>query len=94
VGSLDTGTGLSDLIGQVQGWQQPSGNSTIVVRCSTGVAQTGVFCSLSTLIERLKSEGVVDVFQIIMVQKKDQYEFIYRALKEYLDSRSVLRLEE
>ena len=36
---------------------------------SAGVAQTGVFCSLSILIERLKSEGV-DVFQTIMVQKK------------------------
>ena len=30
-GSPDTGTGLIDLIGQVQGWQQPSGNSRIVV---------------------------------------------------------------
>ncbi|XP_068728189.1 receptor-type tyrosine-protein phosphatase epsilon-like [Montipora capricornis] len=95
VGSPDSGTGLIDLIGQVQGWQQQSGNSTIVVHCSAGVGRTGVFCALSNLIERLKSEGVVDVFQTVkqlrsqrpaMVQTKEQYEFIYSALGEYLDS--------
>ena len=62
---------------------------------SAGVGRTGVFCALSLLIERLKAEGVVDVFQTVkqlrsqrpaMVQTKDQYEFIYHALGEYLDS--------
>ncbi|XP_015777605.1 PREDICTED: receptor-type tyrosine-protein phosphatase delta-like [Acropora digitifera] len=62
---------------------------------NAGVKPAGVFCSLSIVIERLKSEGVVDVFQTIkvlrtqrpaMVQTQDQYEFIYRALREYLDS--------
>ena len=32
---------------------------------SAGVGRTGVFCALSVLIERLKSEGVVDVFQTV-----------------------------
>ncbi|XP_068728210.1 receptor-type tyrosine-protein phosphatase delta-like [Montipora capricornis] len=95
VGSPDSGTGLIDLIGQVQRWQQQSGNTTITVHCSAGVGRTGVFCALSILIERLKSEGVVDVFQTVkqlrsqrpaMVQTKEQYEFIYFALREYLDS--------
>nr|XP_058941236.1 receptor-type tyrosine-protein phosphatase delta-like [Pocillopora verrucosa] len=95
VGSPESGTGLIDLIGQVQRWQQNSGNTTITVHCSAGVGRTGVFCALSILIERLKSEGVVDVFQTVkqlraqrpaMVQTKDQYEFIYSALSEYLDS--------
>ena len=56
-----------------------------------GVGRTGVFCSLSVLIERLKAEGVVDVFQTVkrlrsqrpaMVQTKDQYKFIYKALAQ------------
>ncbi|XP_044163802.1 receptor-type tyrosine-protein phosphatase delta-like isoform X2 [Acropora millepora] len=95
VGSPDSGTGLIDLIGQVQRWQQQSGDTTVTVHCSAGVGRTGVFCSLSIVIERLKSEGVVDVFQTVkqlraqrpaMVQTKEQYEFIYFALREYLDS--------
>lgn len=95
VGSPDSGTGLIDLIGQVQRWQQQSGDTTVTVHCSAGVGRTGVFCALSILIERLKSEGVVDVFQTVkqlraqrpaMVQTKEQYEFIYFALREYLDS--------
>ena len=32
---------------------------------SAGVGRTGVFCALSVLIERLKSEAVVDVFQTV-----------------------------
>ena len=58
---------------------------------SAGVGRTGVFCALSLLIERLKAEGVVDVFQTVkqlrsqrpaMVQTKDQYEFIYKAIAQ------------
>ena len=32
---------------------------------SAGVGRTGVFCALSVLIERLKAEAVVDVFQTV-----------------------------
>ena len=54
---------------------------------SAGVGRTGVFCALSILIERLKSEGVVDVFQTVkqlraqrpaMVQTKVR--FLWNAL--------------
>ena len=33
VGSPDSGGGLVDLIGQVQRWQQASGNTTVTVHC-------------------------------------------------------------
>jgi hypothetical protein len=32
---------------------------------SAGIGRTGAFCSLSTAIERVKSEGVVDVFHTV-----------------------------
>ena len=33
--------------------------------CSAGIGRTGAFCSLSTAIERVKAEGIVDVFHTI-----------------------------
>lgn len=94
-GVPDSGVGIVDLIGQVQKWQQQSGNTIIVIHCSGGVGRTGVFCGISMMIERLKSEGVIDVFQTVqamrlqrpaMVQTAEQYEFCYTTLQEYLDS--------
>jgi receptor-type tyrosine-protein phosphatase F len=63
--------------------------------CSAGVGRTGVFISLSIVLERMQYEGVVDVFQTVrglrtqrpaMVQTEDQYQFCYRAALEYLSS--------
>ena len=33
IGSPDSGTGLIDLIGQVQRWQQQCGDTTVAVHC-------------------------------------------------------------
>lgn len=94
-GLPESGVGIVDLIGQVQKWQQQSGNTIIVIHCSGGVGRTGVFCGISMMIERLKAEGVIDVFQTVqamrlqrpaMVQTAEQYEFCYTTLQEYLDS--------
>ncbi|XP_048587479.1 hemicentin-2 isoform X1 [Nematostella vectensis] len=95
IGSPDSGGGLIDLIGQVQRWQQKCGVQLTAVHCSAGVGRTGVFCAVSILIERLKAEAMVDVFQTVkqlreqrpaMVQTKEQYEFCYQTLGEYLHS--------
>ncbi|EDO43854.1 predicted protein, partial [Nematostella vectensis] len=94
-GLPESGVGLIDLIGQVEKWQQQSGNTCITVHCSGGVGRTGVFCAVSILIERVKAEGLIDVFQTVqhlrlqrpaMVQTKDQYEFCYTTIQEYLES--------
>jgi len=95
VSSPDYGVGIIELIGQVQKWNSSINNKIITVHCSAGVGRTGVFIALTNLIERVKTEAVVDVYQAIkkmrqqrtaMVQTRDQYEFCYRALQEYLDS--------
>ena len=62
-GVPDAGTGLIDLVGQVQKWQRNSGTHPIVVHCSGGSGRTGTFIAISILLERLKTEGVVDVFR-------------------------------
>ena len=66
-----------------------------------GVGRTRVFCALSVLIERLKAEGVFDVFQTVkrlrsqrpaLVQTKDQYEYIHKALAEGAEAVSYTHL--
>ncbi|XP_031573109.1 receptor-type tyrosine-protein phosphatase delta-like [Actinia tenebrosa] len=95
IGLPESGVGVIDLIGQIEKWQQQSCNSMITVHCSGGVGRTGVFCAVSILIERVKAEGIIDVFQTVqslrlqrpaMVQTIEQYEFSYSTLQEYLDS--------
>ncbi|XP_055342450.1 tyrosine-protein phosphatase Lar-like isoform X3 [Paramacrobiotus metropolitanus] len=67
----------------------------ITVHCSTGVGRTGAFIALSVVLERLRYEGVIDIFQAVkllrtqrpsMVQTLDQYQFLYFAALEYLNS--------
>ena len=36
-----------------------------VVVCSDTVSRSGMFCAIATTIERCKTEGVVDVFQVV-----------------------------
>ena len=87
-GVPDMGSGLIDVIGQIQKWQRSSGDRPIVVHCrlillvyftvvprniwitvglnySGGCGRTGTYIAISILLERLKTEGVVDVFQTV-----------------------------
>ncbi|XP_024084878.1 tyrosine-protein phosphatase Lar isoform X3 [Cimex lectularius] len=85
-----------DFIGQVHKTKEQFGqDGPITVHCSAGVGRTGVFITLSIVLERMQYEGVVDIFQTVrilrtqrpaMVQTEDQYEFCYRAALEYLGS--------
>ncbi|XP_055931726.1 tyrosine-protein phosphatase Lar-like isoform X3 [Argiope bruennichi] len=91
-----SGEGFIDFIGQVHKTKEQFGQEgPITVHCSAGVGRTGVFITLSIVLERMQYEGVVDIFQSIrilrtqrpgMVQTEDQYQFCYRAALEYLGS--------
>ncbi|TRY94560.1 hypothetical protein DNTS_024378 [Danionella cerebrum] len=91
-----SGEGFIDFIGQVHKTKEQFGqDGPITVHCSAGVGRTGVFISLSIVLERMRYEGVVDVCQTVkilrtqrpaMVQTEDQYQFCYRAGLEYLGS--------
>uniref|UniRef100_A0A8C7VVU7 Receptor-type tyrosine-protein phosphatase F n=1 Tax=Oncorhynchus mykiss TaxID=8022 RepID=A0A8C7VVU7_ONCMY len=91
-----TGEGFIDFIGQVHKTKEQFGqDGPISVHCSAGVGRTGVFITLSIVLERMRYEGVVDIFHTAktlrtqrpaMVQTEDQYQLCYRAALEYLGS--------
>ena len=38
---------------------------TFIMACSDTVTRSGMFCAMATVIARCKTEGVVDVFQVV-----------------------------
>uniref|UniRef100_A0A4W3GW66 Receptor-type tyrosine-protein phosphatase F n=1 Tax=Callorhinchus milii TaxID=7868 RepID=A0A4W3GW66_CALMI len=61
-----TGEGFIDFIGQVHKTKEQFGqDGPITVHCSAGVGRTGVFITLSIVLERMRYEGVVDMFQTV-----------------------------
>nr|XP_047136483.1 phosphatidylinositol phosphatase PTPRQ-like isoform X1 [Hydra vulgaris] len=91
----ESGSSIVDMIGRVQKWNQQNGTGPIVVHCSNGVGRTGVFIALFNVIDRVRVEGVVDIFQTVrelrsqrpaMVQTKDQYLFCFLAFQDFLAS--------
>ncbi|XP_068677377.1 receptor-type tyrosine-protein phosphatase S-like isoform X3 [Montipora foliosa] len=86
---------IIDLINMVERSQRKSSNAPLVVQCSDGVGRSGTFCAILSIIERLKSEQVIDVFQSVKVIRvnrpkavncKAQYVFCYNIVQRYLDS--------
>uniref|UniRef100_A0A671MUZ4 protein-tyrosine-phosphatase n=1 Tax=Sinocyclocheilus anshuiensis TaxID=1608454 RepID=A0A671MUZ4_9TELE len=65
IGIPSDGKGMIDIIAAVQKQQQQSGNNPIVVHCSAGAGRTGTFIALSNILERVKAEGLLDVFQTV-----------------------------
>ncbi|XP_077585587.1 receptor-type tyrosine-protein phosphatase epsilon-like isoform X2 [Stigmatopora nigra] len=94
IGIPAEGRGMIDIVASVQRQQQQSGNRPIVVHCSAGAGRTGTFIALSNILERVKAEGLLDVFQTVkslrmqrphMVQTVEQYDFCYRVVQDFVD---------
>ncbi|XP_064386168.1 uncharacterized protein LOC135334780 isoform X2 [Halichondria panicea] len=75
--------------------QRRTGNKAIVVHCSDTATRSGMYCSIATTIDRCKTEGVVDVFQVVKalrvhkpgaVPSVDNYKDLFDATLVYLDS--------
>ncbi|XP_045076245.1 LOW QUALITY PROTEIN: receptor-type tyrosine-protein phosphatase F, partial [Coregonus clupeaformis] len=61
-----TGERFIDFIGQVHKTKEQFGqDGPITVHCSAGVGRTGVFITLSIVLERMRYEWVVDLFQTV-----------------------------
>ncbi|XP_074611760.1 receptor-type tyrosine-protein phosphatase S-like isoform X5 [Acropora palmata] len=86
---------ILDMINMVERSQRKSSNAPLVVQCSDGVGRSGTLCAILSIIERLKSEQVIDVCQSVKVIRvnrpkavncKAQYVFCYNMVQRYLDS--------
>ncbi|OUC47081.1 Protein-tyrosine phosphatase, partial [Trichinella nativa] len=95
--SIPTSTAsLFDLVGKVsqrQNLLQDAG--PIVVHCRDGAERSGLYCAVSLLLERLRGEGKVDVFQTVkslqaqrphIIPNVAQYDFCYQCVLDYLRS--------
>lgn len=91
-----SGQQFINFIGQVENMRGKMGSGgPIAVHCPTGAGRTGVFVALSYLLERMRTEGVVNLFETakilrtqrpFMIQTEEQYSFCYQAASEYLTS--------
>lgn len=91
-----SGEGFIDFITQVHKTKEQFGQEgPITVHCSAGVGRTGVFITLSQILERLQNEGAIDLFQVVrtlrterpqMVQTEEQYRMCYHAALEYIST--------
>ncbi|KAI6219774.1 Protein-tyrosine phosphatase containing protein [Aphelenchoides fujianensis] len=83
-----------DLIAEVMDRQaQVPESGPIVLHCRNGSTETGMFGAVYLLAERLRAERMIDVFHTVktlqlqrplLVNRLDQYTFIYDAIAEFL----------
>ncbi|XP_064624769.1 receptor-type tyrosine-protein phosphatase T-like [Lineus longissimus] len=84
---------IVELLQMVEKWLQKVENKTILVQCLDGASQSGVFCAAHSVIEKVKVDHEVDVFQYLrllrsnrpqLVNTYEQYKFIHEVVLEYL----------
>ncbi|KAL3320494.1 hypothetical protein Ciccas_000821 [Cichlidogyrus casuarinus] len=83
-----------DFLSQVHKTRNQFGQEgPITVHCTYGSGRTGIFLALALVLDRMREEGIVDVFQASrllrtqrcnMIESEDQYNFCYNAALEYL----------
>ncbi|XP_028402580.1 receptor-type tyrosine-protein phosphatase delta-like isoform X10 [Dendronephthya gigantea] len=87
--------GVISLTSLVENSRKSFDPAPIIVACSDGAGRTGTYIAISNLLERMKIEQAMDVFQAIkiirgirpqFVENAEQYQFCYKAMMTYLDS--------
>ncbi|KAK3091539.1 hypothetical protein FSP39_020606 [Pinctada imbricata] len=88
---------LLELLDNVGKWQGQSGNKPVTVHCLDGAAKSGLFVASSCILERVKTEKEVDVFQTIkqmrlnrpqLIDSLEQFKFCHEIALEFLNSSS------
>ncbi|XP_033095859.1 receptor-type tyrosine-protein phosphatase kappa-like [Anneissia japonica] len=83
-----------NLLSDVERWQAAHPGKPVVIHCLDGCSRSGLFCSLSSIVEKIKEEHIIDVFQTIkslrnscprFVKIQEQYKFCYDAVRFYME---------
>ncbi|KAL5021670.1 hypothetical protein ScPMuIL_000825 [Solemya velum] len=83
---------ILDLIESVDKWQVEKGATPVIVQCMNGVQCSGLYCAVSKVIQQIKVDQEVDVFQAVremqicrpeFIQSEVQYSFCYDVVLEY-----------
>ncbi|XP_052826195.1 receptor-type tyrosine-protein phosphatase T isoform X1 [Octopus bimaculoides] len=91
----NTAASIIRLYNQVQEWLSQNGKGPITVHCMDGARRSGLFCAISAVIERMKVDREVDVFQTVkqirvnryqFIEDVEQYDFCYKVIQQYLNS--------
>ncbi|XP_023931632.1 receptor-type tyrosine-protein phosphatase T isoform X4 [Lingula anatina] len=86
---------LLALLSAVEKWQQQTRDRTIVVHCMDGASQSGVFCAMYYIMDKIKTQQELDVYHTVnhlrinrkqLIKNKEQYRFCYDFALAYLDS--------
>ncbi|XP_052070844.1 receptor-type tyrosine-protein phosphatase gamma-like [Mytilus californianus] len=95
--SLPSTTNMNVLLQRVNE-QRKQRTGPVTVVCRNGATKCGLFVALSLLLEKMKIDDQVDVFQVIrtiqtrlpeFLSNFDQYEYCYKCIKDFLERDSV-----
>ncbi|XP_076441421.1 receptor-type tyrosine-protein phosphatase epsilon-like [Babylonia areolata] len=88
-------TSLLRLHRMVNDWYKQNGKGPVTIHCMNGASKSGILVAVSLILERLELDLEVDVYQTLkqirvhrpqFIESFEQYQFLYQAVLEYLDS--------
>ncbi|XP_076441135.1 receptor-type tyrosine-protein phosphatase T-like [Babylonia areolata] len=84
-----------DLIASVDSWVEQTGFMPIAIHCMNGASRSGLLCAVMHILERLRKDKEVDVFQAVkqmrlnrtqFIDNMEQYKFCHDILVEFLSN--------
>lgn len=97
--ALPTNTvSLTSLISQVSRSSRDSRTEPIIVHCMDGAERSGLFCAVAAVLDRLQMDKKINIPQTVLqlrtrrpqlVHSFEQFDFVYRAVLEHLESTQI-----
>ncbi|XP_076346363.1 receptor-type tyrosine-protein phosphatase S-like isoform X3 [Tachypleus tridentatus] len=91
-------TSVLALLNQVERWYRRTSGGPIAIHCMNGASRCGLFCATSCICDQIKTEHLMDIFQVVkwirnnrpeFIYCLEQYKFCYEVALELVDSFSV-----